>query len=295
MMLGAPASPMFRSWRRSRETGPFLLLNPPALFASSSGCALRSAGPLARTVWCRCLCGRLTGATARDDEHAAAARVRCSIMAKELGESQARYHQKSLPSKPTPRHSRCCKNIDCSALVVSVMIRAGLESKCAVQNHRPPGVVLHITCQRGTARTTASPLPTRASTRSSFAARAARIDALRHQSMSPIPDTPMQQQPEARMAADLLIVGAGPAGLAVAGALKHLHPDIRCILLEADNVVGSTWHKHYDRLHLHSSKAVRHGEVQFGGKEDFVRALQFRCCFTQAAASDRCACKARDF
>lgn len=160
------------------------------------------------------------------------------------------------------------QRIECSDLAVLIMIRAGIDSKRTVQKRRPPGVVLHITCQRGTARATASPLPTRASTRS-FAARAAPTDALRHQSVSPIPDTPMQQ-PEARMAADLLVVGAGPAGLAVAGALKHLHPDIRCILLEADNVVGSTWHKHYDRLHLHSSKAVRHGEVHFGSKKDFV-------------------------
>lgn len=74
MMMDAPVSPMFSSWRRSRETGPFLLLEPPSLFASTSGRALRSAWPLARTVWCRCLYGRLMGPTIRDDEHAAPAR-----------------------------------------------------------------------------------------------------------------------------------------------------------------------------------------------------------------------------
>jgi indole-3-pyruvate monooxygenase len=47
-----------------------------------------------------------------------------------------------------------------------------------------------------------------------------------------------------------LIIGAGPAGLAVAGRLSRL--GIPFILLEKSHQVGHTWHSHYDRLHLHT-------------------------------------------
>jgi cation diffusion facilitator CzcD-associated flavoprotein CzcO len=50
-----------------------------------------------------------------------------------------------------------------------------------------------------------------------------------------------------------IIVGAGPAGLAVAACLKRA--GIPCILLEQSKEVGAAWHRHYDRLHLHSDKA----------------------------------------
>lgn len=51
---------------------------------------------------------------------------------------------------------------------------------------------------------------------------------------------------------DTLIIGAGPAGLACAGALKQLgrHAEI----LEKSDSVGSVWRAHYDRLHLHTAK-----------------------------------------
>jgi len=56
---------------------------------------------------------------------------------------------------------------------------------------------------------------------------------------------------------DTLIIGAGPAGLA-AGACLQLHK-IPCILLEQNERVGSAWHRHYDRLRLHTDKA--HSEL----------------------------------
>ncbi len=49
-----------------------------------------------------------------------------------------------------------------------------------------------------------------------------------------------------------LIVGAGPAGMAVAGRLSRL--GIPYLLLEQTDKVGSTWHGHYERLCLHTAK-----------------------------------------
>lgn len=51
----------------------------------------------------------------------------------------------------------------------------------------------------------------------------------------------------------VLIVGAGPAGLAVAACLKR--EQVPCIVLEQHEQVGSSWVNHYERLHLHTDKA----------------------------------------
>ncbi|MFK7931860.1 MAG: flavin-containing monooxygenase [Saprospiraceae bacterium] len=49
-----------------------------------------------------------------------------------------------------------------------------------------------------------------------------------------------------------LIIGAGPAGLAVAGRMRKASLDFT--LLERTDKVGYAWHNHYDRLHLHTVK-----------------------------------------
>lgn len=49
-----------------------------------------------------------------------------------------------------------------------------------------------------------------------------------------------------------IIIGAGPAGLAVAASLKK--NGISNYILEQNSNVASTWRKHYDRLHLHTDK-----------------------------------------
>jgi indole-3-pyruvate monooxygenase len=49
-----------------------------------------------------------------------------------------------------------------------------------------------------------------------------------------------------------LVIGAGPAGLAVGACLKQA--GIPCILLEQSDKVASAWRRHYDRLHLHTHK-----------------------------------------
>lgn len=50
-----------------------------------------------------------------------------------------------------------------------------------------------------------------------------------------------------------LIIGAGPAGLAVAASLKQR--GMTALLLEQSGEVGSAWRGHYDRLRLHTDKA----------------------------------------
>lgn len=49
-----------------------------------------------------------------------------------------------------------------------------------------------------------------------------------------------------------LIIGAGPAGLAVAGELTRRK--LPFTLIEASEYVGYSWRQHYDRLHLHTVK-----------------------------------------
>src|SRR5512135_123686 len=55
------------------------------------------------------------------------------------------------------------------------------------------------------------------------------------------------------MTPDTIIIGAGPAGLAVAACLKRAA--VAALILEQSDKVGATWHRHYDRLHLHTDKA----------------------------------------
>lgn len=50
----------------------------------------------------------------------------------------------------------------------------------------------------------------------------------------------------------VVIVGAGPAGLAVGGCLRQ--HQIPFLLLERHEHVASAWRQHYERLHLHTTK-----------------------------------------
>lgn len=51
---------------------------------------------------------------------------------------------------------------------------------------------------------------------------------------------------------DLVVIGAGPAGLAVSACLRH--EGLKHLVLEREETIGSAWHRHYDRLHLHTTK-----------------------------------------
>ena len=58
------------------------------------------------------------------------------------------------------------------------------------------------------------------------------------------------------MHSDILIIGAGPAGLAMAGELAFRN--IPYEMIEASDRVAPAWHNHYDRLHLHTVKQLSH-------------------------------------
>lgn len=52
---------------------------------------------------------------------------------------------------------------------------------------------------------------------------------------------------------DAVIVGAGPAGLAMAASLKR--QGLAAVLLDKADKLGSVWRRHYDRLHLHTDRS----------------------------------------
>ena len=54
----------------------------------------------------------------------------------------------------------------------------------------------------------------------------------------------------------VLIIGAGPAGLAIAGRLQKR--GIAFEIIERFGRVGNSWHEHYERLHLHTVKEMSH-------------------------------------
>ncbi|HEY2560132.1 MAG TPA: NAD(P)/FAD-dependent oxidoreductase [Caldimonas sp.] len=53
---------------------------------------------------------------------------------------------------------------------------------------------------------------------------------------------------------DILVIGAGPAGLAVAAAL--IDKGRRPLVIEKAQAVGAAWRTHYERLHLHTVKSL---------------------------------------
>ncbi|MEU6589086.1 NAD(P)/FAD-dependent oxidoreductase [Streptomyces sp. NPDC046881] len=50
------------------------------------------------------------------------------------------------------------------------------------------------------------------------------------------------------------VIGAGPGGLATAYALRAR--GVRAVVLEKSDQVGASWRRHYDRLHLHTTRRL---------------------------------------
>ncbi|MFJ1545137.1 flavin-containing monooxygenase [Streptomyces sp. NPDC088246] len=48
------------------------------------------------------------------------------------------------------------------------------------------------------------------------------------------------------------VIGGGPGGLAAAAALRE--QGVRAVVLEKSENVGASWRRHYDRLHLHTTR-----------------------------------------
>ncbi|WP_392543532.1 flavin-containing monooxygenase [Oryzobacter telluris] len=51
---------------------------------------------------------------------------------------------------------------------------------------------------------------------------------------------------------DVVVIGAGPGGLAVAASLRAA--GVRAVVVDRAEAVGSSWRRHYDRLHLHTPR-----------------------------------------
>ncbi|GAA2222236.1 NAD(P)/FAD-dependent oxidoreductase [Streptomyces amakusaensis] len=50
------------------------------------------------------------------------------------------------------------------------------------------------------------------------------------------------------------VIGGGPGGLAAAAALRKR--GVRTVVLEKSDAVGASWRRHYDRLHLHTTRGL---------------------------------------
>ncbi|WP_251057629.1 NAD(P)/FAD-dependent oxidoreductase [Streptomyces sp. ISL-94] len=50
------------------------------------------------------------------------------------------------------------------------------------------------------------------------------------------------------------VIGAGPGGLAAAAALRAR--GVRAVVVEKSDAVGASWRRHYDRLHLHTTRRL---------------------------------------
>lgn len=53
---------------------------------------------------------------------------------------------------------------------------------------------------------------------------------------------------------EVVVIGAGPAGLAVGACLRKVGVDFK--ILEKNHQVGSSWRQRYERLHLHTIKQL---------------------------------------
>ena len=81
-------------------------------------------------------------------------------------------------------------------------------------------------------------------------------------------------------AAEAIVVGAGPAGLAAAQRLRS--GGLKPVILEKSGEVGAAWRRHYDRLHLHTPRRhsglpgmpIPRGYGRYPSRAQFVNYLE---------------------
>jgi hypothetical protein len=81
-------------------------------------------------------------------------------------------------------------------------------------------------------------------------------------------------------AEDILVIGAGPAGLATSACLRR--EGLAHGVLEREGQIASAWHRHYDRLHLHTTKTYSSlpmtpwakGVPRYPAREEVLQYLQ---------------------
>ncbi|MFI7410634.1 flavin-containing monooxygenase [Streptomyces sp. NPDC049627] len=66
------------------------------------------------------------------------------------------------------------------------------------------------------------------------------------------PDRPATDRPASDR--PVYVIGGGPGGLSVAYALRAR--GLRAVVLEKSDRVGASWRRHYDRLHLHTTRRL---------------------------------------
>jgi putative flavoprotein involved in K+ transport len=79
---------------------------------------------------------------------------------------------------------------------------------------------------------------------------------------------------------EVVVVGAGPAGLAAAAALRAV--GVPSVVLDRATSVGASWREHYDRLHLHTVRwlsglpgfAIPRSAGPWVSRDDFVAYLE---------------------
>jgi putative flavoprotein involved in K+ transport len=79
---------------------------------------------------------------------------------------------------------------------------------------------------------------------------------------------------------EVVVIGAGPGGLAVAAALRG--EGFNPLVVDRAERVGSSWRHHYDRLHLHTPRRwsglpgypIPHGFGRWVARDDVVRYLE---------------------
>ena len=95
------------------------------------------------------------------------------------------------------------------------------------------------------------------------------------------------------MGHEAVVIGAGPAGLACAAALKAIGGSVT--LLERENEMAPAWRRHYDRLHLHTPK--RHSGLpglpmpreypDYPSRDQVISYLKIMPCITRSRRDSR--------